>query len=221
MSTLRTKPFYLLLYQDIKAAEAKVIEIKSAVFPAGTINSFNDTVLFGDETGIDRVISACQTSSLGGGQRFVLVRRAEKFGKEDREKLFSYLKKPSPVSLPVFLFQVDKRTRFPFVNNQIHLFFPGEKSEFVDNFGMINALRNRNLNLVLRIVDYQYGDERDFPRFFGLLVWYLRDRVEKQRRLNRKEADLFRRFYAIERNFRRGKIDGRISLELTILALSG
>ncbi len=219
MSTLRNKPFYLILYQDIKAAEEKVAGIKSAAFPDGGRNSFNDTVLFGDETGIDQIIAVCQTPSFGDGQRFVLVRRAERLTKEDREKLFNYLKKPSPVSLPVFLFQADKKTRFPFVNNQISLFFSGEKSEFADNFGIVHALQNRKLNLALRIIDYQYGDERDFPRFFGILAWYLRNRIEKQRRLTRKDADLFRRFYTIERDFRRGKFDGRTSLELTILAL--
>ncbi|MFH0796945.1 MAG: hypothetical protein V2A65_07810 [Candidatus Omnitrophota bacterium] len=218
---MKNKPFYLILYQDIKAAEEKVAGIKAAVFPdaRGGRNSFNDTVLFGGETDIEQVIAVCQTPSFGGGQRFVLVRRAERFTKEDREKLFNYLKKPSPASLPVFLFQADKKTRFPFVNNQISLFFSGEKSEFADNFGVVHALQNRKLNLALRIIDYQYGDERDFPRFFGLLVWHLRNRIERQGRLTRKDADLFRRLYTVERDFRRGKFDGRTSLELTIFGL--
>ena len=93
--------------------------------------------------------------------------------------------------------------------------------EFEDNFGITNALRRRNLAGALKILDHQYEDQRDFYRLFGMLTWFLRNRVERlQGRMTRKDAALFERLYEIEKKFRRGSLDGRIGLELVLFALN-
>ena len=222
--TVKPLPFYLIAFQDVKAADKKIAELKAAAFPEG-LSSFNESVFYGDETEAGRIISSCQTPPFSGGRHYILVRRAEKFKKEDKETLFAYLKKPSPFAFLIFLFQVDRSGWRPFAAkfpaNQVQLFLSGEEMEFEDNFGITNALRSRNLPKALKILDRQYGDERDFYRFFGILTWYLRNRVERsQGRLTQKEAVLFERLYDIDRKFRQGRLDGRIGLELTIFALN-
>ena len=221
---LKTLPFYLIAFQDVKAADRKVAELKTAAFPEG-LSPFNESVFYGDEANAERIISASQTPPFSGGRHCILVRRAEKFKKEDKESLFAYLKKPSPFAFLIFLFQVDRggwrsyANKFP--RHQVQLFFTGEEMEFEDNFGITNALRRRNLAGALKILNHQYEDQRDFYRLFGILTWFLRNRVERlQGRMTRKDAALFERFYEIEKKFRRGSLDGRIGLELIIFALN-
>ena len=217
-------PFYLIAFQDIKAADHKIAELKAAAFPDG-VSPFNEAVFYGDEASAERIISSCQTPPFSGGRHCILVRRAEKLKKEDKEILFAYLKKPSPFAFLIFLFQVDrngwKSYAGKFSKHQIQLFFVGEELEFADHFGITNALRRRNPAKALKILDHQYGDQRDFYRFFGIFAWYLRNRVERtQGRMTRKDAALFERLYEIDNNFRRGSMDGRIGLELIIFALN-
>jgi len=222
---LKTLSFYLIAFQNVKAADKKIAELKVAAFPEG-LNPFNESVFYGDETSAERIISTCQTPPFSGGRHCILIRRAEKLKKEDKESLFAYLKKPGPFAFLIFLFQVDRNGwrsyagKFP--RHQVRLFFTGEEMELEDNFGITNALRSRNLAKALKILDHQYGDVRDFYRFFGILTWHLRNRVERlQGRMTQKDAALFERFYEIEKKFRQGRLDGRIGLELVIFALSG
>jgi len=217
---MKILPFYLVLFQDFEAAERKLAEIKAAVFPETELTSFNDNVLFGPETGSEQIIALCRTVPFGGGRRFVLVRQAEKLVKEERAELFEYLKKPSRSAVLVLFFQTDAKARYPFAGHQIKLFFSGEEAELANNFGMVNALRRRNLKQALKILNSQYGGERDFPRFFGVLAWYLRDRMEKQGRITVRDANLLERFYGLERNFRRGKLTGQLALEMALIALN-
>ena len=222
--TTKTLPFYLIAFQNVKAADKKIAELKAAAFPEG-LSPFNESIFYGDEASAERIISSCQTPPFSGGRHCILIRRAEKLKKEDKEVLFTYLKKPSPFAFLILLFQIDRNGwrsytgKFP--KHQVQLFFVGEEMEFEDNFGITNALRSRNLAKALKILDHQYGDQRDFYRFFGIFTWYLRNRVERlQGRMTQKDAALFERFYEIDKNFRQGSLDGRIGLELIIFALN-
>lgn len=218
--SMTLKPFYLLLFQDLAAAERKVAELKREAFPEG-ITAFNETVLYGEETDAGRIVELCQTPPFAGGRHFILLRRAEKLGKEDREALFEYLKKPPASAFLVMLFETTPKNRFPFTQNQFRFFFKGEAAEAVDRFGVTAALRRGNLKRALQIIDKQYVNDRsDFPQFMGILTWYLRDRVERFGRLNNQSADLFKRFCELDRDVRTGRRTGREAVELVILHLS-
>ena len=222
---LKVLPFYLIFFQDMKPAEAKVKELTSAAFPEG-VSSFNEAVFYGDEVESYRIISLFQTPPFSGGRHSVLLRRAERLKKEEKESLFTYLKKPGPFAFLIMLFEIDRRACRQysgiFPRNQLHFFLTGEEAEMADTFGIANALRSQNLKKALKILDRQYDGEKDFYRLFGILTWYLRSRVENyQKRITQKDALLFHRLYEIEKKFRQGKLGGRMGLELAIFALSG
>jgi len=216
-------PFYLIFFQDVDSAEREVKELISRAFPHG-LNPFNETVYYGDEVDIDRLISSFQTPPFFAGRHLLLLRRAERLKREDREALFRYLKKPGPFGFLIALFEMDQKSWRQysglFRQHQRHFFFSGEEAEIADSFGIINALRKRDAVGALRILDRQYREDRDFYRFFGILSWFLRNQVENyHQRLTPREASLFQRIYEIEKKFRQGKIDGRTGLELIILTL--
>ncbi|HNQ34801.1 MAG TPA: hypothetical protein PKN80_01915 [bacterium] len=214
------QPFYLLLFQDLAAAERKAAELKKAAFPDG-ITAFNETVLYGEDTTAGRIMELCQTPPFAGGRHFILLRRAEKLGKEDRDALFEYLKKPSASAFLVMLFETSPKNKFPFPGNQFRFFFKGEAADAVDPFGVTRVLQRGNLKRALQILDRQYTDDRKhFPQFMGILTWYLRSRVEGQGRLNNQSATLFKRFCELDRDVRTGRRSGREAVELAILHLA-
>jgi len=86
--TVKPLPFYLIAFQNVKAADKKIDELKAAAFPDG-LNPFNESVFYGDEASAERIISSCQTPPFSGGRHYILVRRAEKLKKEDKESLFA------------------------------------------------------------------------------------------------------------------------------------
>lgn len=211
-------PFYLILYQDFTAAEKYLAGLKAAAFPGG-ISSFNETVFFGDEITAAQLIELCRTPAFEG-RRFILVRRAEKMRKEEKEACFQYLKTNQPAAFLVFLFYAGPKERFPFPENQVRFFLSGLEAEVQDNFGIVRSLDRQDRQRALRILNRQMVNEGEAPKFFGILSWYLRRRVEKKGYFTAEDAELFNYFYFLEKGLRTGYLTNRSLLEMAIIKLT-
>lgn len=68
---------------------------------------------YGGDADISSIIGSCANLSLFGGNRLVVLRKAEQLSKEEQEKLLKYLEKiPQGVQLVLMADKIDRRTNF-------------------------------------------------------------------------------------------------------------
>ncbi len=88
-------PVYLIYGAETFLLDLALRELIRAVLPNG-INDFNFDQFYGREVVGDRVVSACETLALMGGQRLVLIKEVQHVPSTQLQPVATYLKNPSP-----------------------------------------------------------------------------------------------------------------------------
>lgn len=209
----------VIYFQDVRAAEKKLADIRRAEL-SGPVSTEN--ILYGDEiAGASEILSLCRTPPFFGDYRLVILRRAEKMPAALARQVHEGLARPPACAFLVILRQEKKRGNLPFAHAWCDYPLKGEEREMEDGFGLAAALERGDRRAAFRVLEHQFRSEhRDFPRFFGLLGWYLRSRLERGAwPLTAETAALFERFYELEHRVRTGLVPGRAAIELALLAL--
>lgn len=211
----------VVTFQEARPAAAELERFRRAAAAGG--EAVREETLYGDELDVALFSTWCRTPDLMGARRLFILRRMEKMPAAARRELFPALEKLPERVWVILLFETDREPSLPaWLPRSARRFFPVPRAEveFVDSFGLGRALRRGDRRRALAIIDRQCQSEyRDFPRLFGIVAWSLRSRVEQSGRLDAAAAAAFARLLALERGVRRGRIGGRVALELAVIAL--
>ena len=91
----KPKPIYIVFGEETFLLDLAMKELVQLVLPGG-INDFNYDVFYAREVDVHKVISACETLALFGGQRLVILKDIQWMSASDLKPLTTYLDNPSP-----------------------------------------------------------------------------------------------------------------------------
>ncbi|HEY3175638.1 MAG TPA: DNA polymerase III subunit delta [Candidatus Polarisedimenticolia bacterium] len=100
-------PILLATGRDWYTRDAFLNEIRRSVVTGG-FEAFNETLSWGEEISGADLVDQAEMMPMGGGRRFILVRRADRIRERDVEPLARYAASPSPDTCLILVFDPGK-----------------------------------------------------------------------------------------------------------------
>lgn len=136
---------YLLMGEEDYYIDLIVNALETSVV-ADEDKDFNQNVYYGVDADMDTIVASCQQLSIIGGRRLVLLKEAQSIprGKQQIEKLASYVKRPNPSCVFALAFKGDN------LNATSEIMKAGAKSGAV----IFKADKVRDYQLPTHVKDY-------------------------------------------------------------------
>lgn len=147
-----------------------------------THESLDYNVYYSKDLSVEQLIDNLKTPPFLGKHRLVILKDAEKLSEADKERLISYLKKPSKTSIFVILTKKDLNS-YDKLNTAakeyarcIDFLAPQQDkiSQTLSVFSLLEQISSKNKSSALKTLILLMQSGKNAHEILGLLAWYIR-----------------------------------------------